>query len=261
MLPPDLSALADALESTVRAAGAAILEVYNSDFAVCHKGDASPVTAADAAGEAVILADLARLTPDIPVVAEEAMSAGHCPKIGDGPFWLVDPLDGTKEFIKRNGEFTVNIGLVQAGRPSLGLVYLPVGDVLYRGHGLGTAQRITPDTGREAIACRRPPGEGLVVLSSRSHATDAALAAFLKGVRVKETLAAGSSLKFCRVAEGVADLYPRFGPTCEWDTCAAQAVLEAAGGSVTTEDGGPFLYGKTPSFRNSVFIARGLPAL
>ncbi|MFA7430646.1 MAG: 3'(2'),5'-bisphosphate nucleotidase CysQ [Rhodospirillaceae bacterium] len=256
---PDLAQLAEALTSTVRAAGAVIMDIYHSDFDVEHKGDNSPVTAADAAGEKIILADLARLTPDIPVVAEEEAAAGRIPEVGS-VFWLVDPLDGTKEFIKRNGEFTVNIGLVADGRPVLGLVYVPVQDVLFVGYGPGTAFREQGNAPREAISCRRPPAAGLTVLASRSHANSEALQGYLGDKTVAEVINAGSSLKFCRVAEGVADLYPRFGPTCEWDTCAAHAVLDAAGGSVTTTDGKPFLYGKTPTFLNPNFVAHGKAA-
>lgn len=256
---PNLAELAEALTSTVRAAGAAIMEIYESDFEVEHKDDRSPVTAADAAGEKIILADLARLTPDIPVVAEEEAAAGRIPEVGS-VFWLVDPLDGTKEFIKRNGEFTVNIGLVVDGRPALGLVYVPAQDVLYGGFGVGTAFRERGNAPREAIECRRAPAEGLTVLASRSHANSEALQAYLGDKKVAEVTNAGSSLKFCRVAEGAADLYPRFGPTCEWDTCAAHAVLDAAGGGVTLTDGQPFLYGKVPTFLNPHFIAHGKAA-
>lgn len=255
-----LASLTEELIATARRAGRAILEVYGSNFAVDHKDDDSPVTAADSAAEAIILADLARLTPHIPVVAEEEAAAGRIPDVGPGgAFWLVDPLDGTKEFVKRNGEFTVNIGLVIDRRPVLGIVYAPALDQMYAGHGAGTAFREWGAALREAITCRRPPVEGLTVLSSRNHATPGDLEAFLAGLRVASSITAGSSLKFCRLAEGVADLYPRFGPTSEWDTCAAHAVVDAAGGSVTTLDGQPFLYGK-PGFRNPGFVARGRAA-
>ncbi|SOD89170.1 3'(2'),5'-bisphosphate nucleotidase CysQ [Caenispirillum bisanense] len=256
---PDLAALAEALRPVMREAGAATLAVYRSDFEVFRKDDASPVTAADEAAEAIILAALATLTPDIPVVAEEQAAAGNIPDVDSAPFWLVDPLDGTKEFINRRDEFTVNIGLIAEGRPVLGLVYCPVLDQLYVGHGPGTATRETAD-GRQDIRVRRPDADGLVVLSSRSHANSDALAAFLDGKPVKKVIDAGSSLKFCRLAEGEADIYPRFGPTCEWDTAAAHAVLDAAGGSVTLTDGGAFLYGKAPTFLNPHFIARGAAA-
>lgn len=258
----DLAALAEALVPTVRKAGTAVMEVYHSDFAVEHKDDASPVTAADAAGEKIILADLARLTPDVPVVAEESAAAGSVPDIGDGPFWLVDPLDGTKEFIKRNGEFTVNIGLVVDRRPVLGLVLAPALDALYVGWVDGAGGHCFREAGgvRETISVRAPGPEGVVVLASRSHATSEALQDYLKDVTVASTTNAGSSLKFCRIAEGAADLYPRLGPTCEWDTCAAHAVLRAAGGDMTEIDGSPFLYGKAPRFLNPFFVARGAVA-
>jgi len=252
----DLATLANELGKTARRAGAAIMEIYHSDFAVETKDDKSPVTAADAAGEKIILADLLRLTPDVPVVAEESAAEGRIPDIGNGPFWLVDPLDGTKEFIKRNGEFTVNIGLIIDQRPLLGVVYAPALDTLYLGWGVGHCWR-EKDGLREEIACRIPGPDGVVVLASRSHATSEALQEYLKDTPVASVTNAGSSLKFCRVAEGDADLYPRFGPTCEWDTAAAHAVLLAAGGDVVQPDGSPFLYGKAPTFLNSFFIARG----
>lgn len=257
---PDLGTLADALVDTVRRAGAAILDIYDSDFAVQHKDDKSPVTAADQAGEDIIVADLKRLTPAIPIVAEEAAAAGDIPDIGAGPFWLVDPLDGTKEFIKRNGEFTVNIGLIVDRQPVLGLVLAPALGTLYVGWTAGdrrTCWRETAD-GRAPIQARAIGPEGAVVLASRSHANSEALQDWLKDIPVASMTNAGSSLKFCRIAEGAADLYPRLGPTCEWDTAAAHAVLRAAGGSVTLLDGGPFLYGKAADrFLNPFFVARG----
>lgn len=273
----DLAPLAAALVPAVLAAGTAIMRIYAEDFAVEVKGDQSPVTAADAAGEQILLAALSQRTPQVPVVAEEQAAAGQIPDIGQGPFWLVDPLDGTKEFIKRNGEFTVNVGLIDQRQPCLGLVLAPALGRLYVGvvnrdaHGQETAQGfqqavVADATGAlqlagapQPLACRRPPAAGLTVLASRSHGTDAelkqALETFLSGRLVAETINAGSSLKFCRVAEGAADLYPRLGPTCEWDTAAAHAVLRAAGGEVTLLDGQPFLYGKAPTFLNPGFVA------
>lgn len=253
---PDLAALAEALRPVIRKAGAATLEVYRSDFEVFQKDDRSPVTTADRAAEAIILKALAELTPDIPVVAEEQVDAGTVPDVSGGRFWLVDPLDGTKEFINRRDEFTVNIGLVDDGVPVLGLVYCPVLDQLYVGHnGGGGAVRETGQA-RADIHVRAADRDGLVVLSSRSHANSEALQGYLADMTVKEIINAGSSLKFCRIAEGAADLYPRFGPTCEWDTAAAHAVLIAAGGSVTTTDGADLRYGKE-RFLNPHFIARG----
>jgi 3'(2'), 5'-bisphosphate nucleotidase len=247
-LLPEIVALADR-------AGEVILEHYHGDVAVRAKADASPVTAADEAAEAVILARLAELSPEIPVVAEETVAAGHVPEIDDGPFWLVDPLDGTKEFLSRNGEFTVNVALVQAREPVLGVVLAPARSQAWWGaRGQGAMARDAQGRTR-GIAVREPPASGLVAIASRSH-RDAETQAFLARAGVAECISAGSSLKFCLVAEGKADLYPRFGRTMEWDTAAGHAVLSVAGGRVTTRDGAPFLYRK-PGFENPSFIARG----
>lgn len=254
---PDFRLLADALIPVVRKAGAAILGVYDSNFAVLHKEDRSPVTAADRIAEDILVPALRDLTPSVPVVAEEAVAAGDCPQVGKGPFWLVDPLDGTKEFIRRNGEFTVNVGLVSGQVPVFGIVYVPVLDVLYLGCGPGTGFRYIGDAAPEPLRCRVPGPQGLVVLASRSHTIGGELSAWLSDKSVAEMISAGSSLKFCRVAEGMADVYPRFGPTSEWDTCAGHAVLLAAGGRMTRLDGTPFVYGK-PEFANPGFIASGL---
>ena len=247
-LLPEIVALADR-------AGAVILEHYQGDVAVRAKADASPVTAADEAAEAMILARLAELTPEIPVVAEETVAAGHVPEIGDGPFWLVDPLDGTKEFLSRNGEFTVNIALIEGREPILGVVLAPARDQAWWGaRGRGATAR-DADGGTHAIVVRKAPAGGLVAIASRSH-RDAETQAFLDQAGVGKCISAGSSLKFCLVAEGKADLYPRFGRTMEWDVAAGHAVLAAAGGRVTTRDGAPLLYRK-PGFENPPFIARG----
>ena len=247
-LLPEIVALADR-------AGAVILEHYQGDVAVRAKADASPVTAADEAAEAVILARLAELTPEIPVVAEETVAAGHVPEIGDGQFWLVDPLDGTKEFLSRNGEFTVNIALIEGREPILGAVLAPARDQAWWGaRGRGATAR-DADGGTHAIAVRKAPAGGLVAIASRSH-RNAETQAFLDQAGVGKCISAGSSLKFCLVAEGKADLYPRFGRTMEWDVAAGHAVLAAAGGRVTTRDGAPLLYRK-PGFENPPFIARG----
>jgi 3'(2'), 5'-bisphosphate nucleotidase len=256
-LPPDLSPLLAPLEDLARRAGAAIMEVYESDFAVRSKGDDSPVTAADEKAEAIILPGLAELAPGVPVVAEESVAAGRIPEIGAGPFWLVDPLDGTKEFIKRNGEFTVNIGLIRDGVPALGVVLAPATGILWS--GTGTTAFRQDAAGRRPIACRPIPAEGAVAMTSRSHRNPEAMDKWLATYPGATLDFAGSSLKFCLVAEGAADLYPRFGPTCEWDTAAASAVLLAAGGSVATFDGTPLAYGKAPKFLNPDFIARGRP--
>ena len=254
----DAAQLLDSVDRLALAAGAAILPFYNDggpSADVSVKSDGSPVTDADHAAEAVIEAGLAELTPGLPIVAEEAMAAGRAPPIGTGPFWLVDPLDGTKEFIAHRGTFTVNIALVDEGRPVLGVVYAPaLGERYLGGEGLGAW--FDAGEGREAIAVRTPPEEGVTVVVSRSHGNPERRADFLRRFRVAAETSIGSSLKFCLLANGKADLYPRFGPTCEWDTAAGHAVLTAAGGRVETDGGAPLTYGK-PGFGNPPFIAYG----
>lgn len=247
--------LLPALEAVARQAGTVILDVYAKDFAVESKADESPVTEADRRAEALILPALADLAPGIPVVAEEQAAAGRVPAVGSAPFWLVDPLDGTKEFIKRSGEFTVNIGLIVGGVPVVGVVFAPASGWLWSAAGEATA--VGPDGERRILTCRPIPEAEPVVLASRSHGSAEALDRFLATLHRPSVARAGSSLKFCRIAEGVADFYPRFGPTSEWDTAAGHAVLIAAGGSVTSPDGTPLTYGK-PGFLNSDgFLAQG----
>jgi 3'(2'), 5'-bisphosphate nucleotidase len=246
--------LLDELARIARRAGATILEVYRSDFQARTKDDASPVTEADERAEAVIVAALQQLTPDVPVVAEEAVAAGRVPAVGD-EFWLVDPLDGTKEFIGRNGEFTVNIALVQHGVPVAGVVYAPALDRLFAG-ATGTPAWTEQGGRRQPLRVRTAPGQGLTVVGSRSHGDATALEGFLAGRCVAELRPAGSSLKFCLVAAGEADLYPRLGRTMEWDIAAGHAVVAAAGGRVECLDGAPLHYGK-PGFENPHFVARG----
>lgn len=248
----DPVSLLPTLEALAREAGEAIMGVYATDFAVVRKGDDSPVTEADQKAEALILPGLRRLTPTIPIVAEEEAAAGRIPEVGD-TFWLVDPLDGTKEFIKKNGEFTVNIGLIAGGKPVAGVVFAPALGILWSG---AADQAFREDAaGRRAIACRKVPDHGAVVLDSRSHRAPERLTAFLAELPGAVIENAGSSLKFCKVADASADFYPRFGPTSEWDVAAGHAVLAAAGGEVVTFDGKPFAYGK-PGFRNADFLAR-----
>lgn len=247
-------ALLESLIAVAREAGAAILNVYSTDFGVRSKSDASPVTAADERAEAIILERLAQLTPGIPIVSEEAASAGTVPVTGKS-FWLVDPLDGTREFINRNGEFTVNIALIEDGTPVLGVVLAPALDCLYGG-ALAAGAFVWDSRGRRAIACARGREDGLIVVSSRSHGDAEALARFLAGRRVASSVSVGSSLKFCLVAKGEADLYPRLGRTMEWDTAAGHAVLLAAGGRVTDLAGDDLVYGK-PGFANPFFVASG----
>ena len=248
-------ALAAALREIALRAGREILAVYASNFTVHDKADASPVTEADTRAERIIVDGLGQCAPGIAVVAEEESAAGGVPCVDGAPFFLVDPLDGTREFISRNGEFTVNIALIENGAPTAGVVHLPAFDETFWTAGDGAAWRTRGAGAPERIACRRP-GNGLVVVASRSHC-DAETDAYLEQFSIAELVSAGSSLKFCRIAEGAADLYPRFGRTMEWDVAAGHAIVNAAGGSVETTDGGRFLYGK-PGFDNPPFVARGL---
>ena len=235
-------------------AGAEILKLYDGEIAVEMKDDRSPVTAADQAAEDVILAALAgELGLGHPVVSEEAAAAGYTPEVGSA-FWLVDPLDGTKEFISKNGEFTVNIALIQDGEPLLGVVHTPALGEVYIGVRDNGAQ-VQRDGTWTDITCRPVPDRGIVALVSRSHRSPE-VDAYIERFDIGEAVSAGSSLKFCRVAEGVADLYPRLGRTMEWDTGAAHAVLAAAGGHVETLNGEPLRYGK-PGFENPYFVAYG----
>ena len=250
MNDPDLLALAGALAE--RAAGI-ILEIRARGFETLAKSDLSPVTEADHAAEAAILEGL-RGNTAIPVIAEEEIAAGVTWAAADC-FWLVDPLDGTREFAAGRDNFTVNIGLVRGGRAVLGAVALPAYGQLYLGRvGFGATR--TDAHGTRPIAVRAAPAEGLTVLASRHYAGDAALRAYLGAQRIARLGNIGSAAKFVRVAEGEADLYPRLGRTMEWDTAAPQAVLEAAGGTVTLFDGTPLTYGK-PAWENPHFVCRG----
>lgn len=259
----DKLALLQDLTALARQAGAAILDIYaRTDQGERQKTDASPVTDADHAAEAIILTGLRKLTPDVPIIAEEEVAAGRMPKVGTGPFWLVDPLDGTKEFIKRNGEFTVNIALIEDGVATLGVVSAPAQGVLWRGAKGHGAERILDGGEPTAMAVRQPPRAGFTVFASRSHSVFNQLDIWLRNndIPVAERKQAGSSLKFCLIAAGEGDLYPRFGPTMEWDTAAGQAVLEAAGGEVIDDSTRqPMRYAK-PGHRNHWFVARGWPA-
>ena len=235
-----------------RAAGVVVMRHYEAGVEARVKSDRSPVTDADEEAEKLILAELAREFPGVPVVAEEEAAAGRVAQVG-ARFFLVDPVDGTKEFVKRGGEFTVNIGEIVDGKPVAGVVLAPAIGRLFAGDENG-AFEFHGDQARPIVA-RVPAEDGLVAVASRSH-PDPKTDAYLKSLKIKGLTNAGSSLKFCLVAAGEADIYPRAGQTCEWDTAAGHAVLAAAGGDVTTWEGAPFTYGK-PKFLNGPFIARG----
>lgn len=223
------------------------------------KGDGSPVTIADEKAEAVIIKALKDITLNVTIVGEEAAAAGHRPDTThDKFFWLVDPLDGTKEFISGSGDYTVNIALIKDGQPILGVVYAPAKGELYAGAGAGTAIKWSEDTDKEKeIYVRKAPREGLTVVASKSHGNDEKLTPFLEQFKINKLVKRGSSLKICAIAAGKADLYPRFGPTCEWDIAAGHAVLLAAGGIITDTNGKPLTYGGAdPKFLNPEFIAQ-----
>ena len=236
------------------AAGREILRVRAAGFDVAEKADASPVTVADTAAERIILEGLRRETPEIPVIAEEEVAAGRVTEPG-ARFWLVDPLDGTREFAAGRDEFVVNVGLVIEGRTVLGAVAAPAQGAVYGGI-VGQGAWRQDARGRQPIAARIPPAEGMTVYASRHYANDPALASLLAKLKVARLTNIGSALKFCRLAEGAADFYPRLGRTMEWDTAAPQAVLEAASGAVLTLDEAPLLYGK-PGFENPHFMCFG----
>jgi 3'(2'),5'-bisphosphate nucleotidase len=241
-------------------AGEEIEAIYGAGCATEIKADGSPVTEADRRAEAIILAGLAAAFPDIPVIAEEEACAGRIPQVGTR-FFLVDPLDGTRGFVARNGEFTVNIALIEDGAPTAGVIYVPDTHSLYYGQKGEGAYRRSGSCDAERIRARDAPQAGLTVLASRTTAESTA--AKLVHLSIAEFLPSSSSLKFCLLAEGSADLYPRYGPTMEWDTAAGQALLEAAGGRVMALDpegkeAGPLRYGKVgASFENPHFIAWG----
>ncbi len=254
----EFAPLLPAVCDIARDAGAAIMKVYATDFAAERKADGTPVTEADTAAEAVILPALRSQTPDIPIISEENMVDGPAPDISGGRFWLVDPLDGTREFLKRNDEFTVNIGLIVDLEPVFGVLYAPALDTIYFGAGEGTAMRASGDGDPEPIRCRAVPESGLDVLVSRSHSRGGRVDEFLADKKVHSRVPCGSALKFGVLAAGEADLYPRFGPTSEWDTAAGHAIVRAAGGDVETFDGAPFTYGKRQAnFLNPGFVAFG----
>jgi 3'(2'), 5'-bisphosphate nucleotidase len=258
-LAPDPAVLLEPVTRVAVAAGEKILAIYNTDFAVEHKADCSPLTEADLAAHRTILQGLEALTPSVPVLSEEAGEVSFGERRSWKRYWLVDPLDGTREFVKRNGEFTVNIALVERHEPVLGVVYGPVQKVLYyacRGQGAykkefgatATVLKVRPWTGGTAL-----------VVGSRSHAGEY-LKVFLDKVGDCELVSMGSSLKICLVAEGKADIYPRFGLTSEWDTAAAHCVVEQAGGKVVDLTGMPLRYNTKESLINPYFLVIADPA-
>lgn len=264
MKAEDCRRLVDALLPAVLAAGRIEMRHFAAGVEVQTKADTTPVTVADHEAEAVLTEALLKVSPGVPVIAEEAVAAGRVPAIVDA-FFLVDPLDGTRAFIKNSPEFTINIGLVEAQRPVFGIIYVPALEQLFVTLGPGEAveARIAPDAQVAGLAeceltplrTREPDPNALIAFASRSHASDTT-EAFLKRLPIAEKRKASSSLKFCLIARGEADLYARLGQTSEWDTAAGHAILEAAGGSVTTVDGGPLRYGKTDkSFANPHFVA------
>jgi 3'(2'), 5'-bisphosphate nucleotidase len=251
----DLQALAEALMPIAEQAGVAIMRVYDAGFTVQRKQDNSPLTLADLESQQVILEGLKRLTPDIPILSEESAAAPWAERQNWRQLWVVDPLDGTREFVKRNGEFTVNIALVIDHEPVLGVVTAPAQGLCYWGAAGVGAFSEHRGSDRIRIHTASPPNP-LRVVGSRSHAS-ADTAAYLRRIAPHVVMGVGSSLKFCLLAEGKADLYPRFGPTSEWDTAAGQALLEAAGGHVTRFDRHRLRYNCRESLLNGDFIAYG----
>lgn len=264
MKPLDHAKLADALLPAVLAAARIEMRHYAAGVAIELKPDASPVTAADREAEAVLVDGISRAARGVPVIAEESAALAAAPSPGT-PFFLVDPLDGTREFASRCDEFTINIGLVVGDAPAFGMIYAPALGALFvtLGPGRAVETRISPDAEGLSLAdcalaelrTREPDPNALVALESRSHRTEAT-AAFLARYNVARAKCAGSSLKFCMIARGEADFYPRLGPTREWDTAAGHAILSAAGGTVTTVDGAPLTYRKSEQFYvNPNFVA------
>jgi len=231
-----------------------ILEIYDTDFSVESKDDRSPLTAADLAAHNTICTALAELTPDIPVLSEESSELPYAERSQWSCYWLVDPLDGTREFIKRNGEFTVNIALIENGQPSLGVITVPVTGVCYYAATSLGAFKTSAEGVTESIKVKMTEPDKITIAGSRSHGSEKqqALIDQLDGA---EILAIGSSLKFCLIAEGKADIYPRYGLTSEWDTAAAQCIVEEAGGCVVDMDFKPIRYNSKDSLLNPEFLA------
>ncbi|MFL6722250.1 MAG: 3'(2'),5'-bisphosphate nucleotidase CysQ [Sphingomonas sp.] len=249
----DYACLVDDIAEAAREAGEAILAIVRRGFEVEAKRDSSPVTDADRAAELIILAALARAAPGVPVIAEEEVAAGRIPA-HDQTYFLVDPLDGTKEFVRGGDDYTVNIGLIDEGMPKLGAVFAPATGRLHGGY-VGGGAWLEDGTGRIPVRTRARAAQ-VTAVASKSHLNQATLDYLNAAVGTCDYVAIGSSLKFCILAEGKADIYPRASPTSEWDTAAGHAVLLAAGGLVDGPDGTPLSYGKR-AFLNRAFVATG----
>lgn len=265
LLDLDYDAVAEIFAELAVVAGAAVMGFYKSDCHAHIKADNSPVCDADVAGESIILAGLASRLPHLPVISEEAAQSGASGRLGEA-FILVDPVDGTREFLAGKGEFTVNIGLVIRGEPKVGVVYAPALEQIWMAGRKAVSfpvlpgAKLPPPDRRRRIRVRHPGPEGLIALTSWSH-TDPRTTTFLAKLPIRERRMIGSSLKFCAIADGSADIYPRFGATMEWDTAAGDAILRAAGGIVVGRDGQPLRYGKAAAkFMNGSFVAWGDPA-
>ncbi len=247
----------DSVKQIAQAAGKRIMEVYATDFSVTQKDDKSPLTLADMAAHETIVTELKKITPDLPILSEESANIPYSERRAWQRYWLVDPLDGTREFVKRNGEFTVNIALIDDHKPILGVVYVPVTGVTYfAALGSGAFKQL-PGQPSTPIKVRSCPKESMIVAGSRSHANES-LQQFIEGLDAEvELVSIGSSLKFCLVAEGKADVYPRFGPTSEWDTAAAQCVVEQAGGYLMDTQSQPLRYNTKESLLNPYFLVFG----
>lgn len=248
--------LLNKIEQTAHRAGVAILEIYNSaDFGVQIKADDSPLTKADIVAHNIIVEELTVLRPEVPILSEESINTPYETRKKWHKYWLVDPLDGTKEFINKNGEFTVNIALIEAGHPILSVVYVPVSDIAYTAaKGYGAFKKVAGV--RTQIHTHKPARNTPIVVASRSHMSED-VKKYLNELGEHKLTSMGSSLKFCLVAEGLADLYPRLGPTNEWDTAAAQCVVEQAGGRVVTLDNQTLLYNSKESLLNPCFMVYG----
>jgi 3'(2'), 5'-bisphosphate nucleotidase len=258
MIMPTLKANKELLNKVIDIAweaSKAVLDIYQSDFEYSMKSDGSPLSTADSRSHEIICEKLRALSPNTPIISEESSDLDTIAYQDVHSFWLVDPLDGTKEFIKKNGEFTINIALIEANKPTLGVVLAPVLNILYAGLDGDEAFKIDALGRKQSIRVNNSFEDGVSVVSSRSHGDQTAMNAYLINQKVIQTLAVGSSLKFCKVAEGAAHIYPRLGRTMEWDTAAGHGVLLAAGGVVECLNGTMLSYGKK-DFANPHFVAK-----